>query len=331
MYDRLMFEGVYVFPPTPMRGDGEVDLPRYREHIDWLLDRGIHGLVACGSTGEFAYLTSEERHELASVTVEHASGRAPVLVMGSALSTREGLAHAGHAANIGADGVLVNPQSYFRLSAQQILGLYEALAATAGIPLVLYNAPATTGIDMAPEFVARLALIPGVAGIKESSGNVNRVSQIRRLAPDPFSIFCGHEALALPTLLLGGDGWFSGLANLAPQLCVALYEHAARGDLAEALVLHRRLEPLGNFLQNRQLAAAVKTGLALRDMAMGPPRLPLTPLSEPETDQLRLLMRTLDDELTSIASSPTIAKEAQAQSSRAQTAPRRPRRPKRPK
>jgi 4-hydroxy-tetrahydrodipicolinate synthase len=296
------FGGVYAFPATAMREDEEIDLVRYQEHIEWLLDAGVHGLVACGSTGEFAYLTFQERQQIALATVERARGRAPVLVMASALSTRDVLAHVRYAAAIGADGVLVNPQSYFRLNARQIVGLYQAVSSAAGMPVFLYNAPATTGVDMAPELIARLALIPGVAGIKEGSGDVGRVSQIRRLSPDPFAIFCGHEALALPTLMLGGAGWFSALANLVPQLCVALYEHAARGEWEKALVLHRRLEPLGCFLQERQLAAAVKTGLVLRGMSMGAPRQPLTLLSELETDQLRLLLRKLDDDLTPVYS-----------------------------
>src|SRR5665213_2471525 len=108
------FHGVYAFPVTAMREDGEIDFVRYQEHIDWLLDAGVHGIVACGSTGEFAYLTLEERQQLASATIARVAGSVPVLVMSSALSTREVQAHARHAADLGAAGVIVNPQPYFR-------------------------------------------------------------------------------------------------------------------------------------------------------------------------------------------------------------------------
>lgn len=273
-----MLTGVHAFPSTPYHADG-LDLQALQSHLDRLLRAGIHGIVPCGSTGEFAYLSEADRQRVVEATLEAASSRAPVTVMTTALTTAEAIRHARHASTSGAAAQLVNLHSYFPLTEDEAFRHLSAVAEAAPeLPLVVYNSPAVTGFSMSLDFLERLTGLPQLIGIKESSADVNSASKIVGAFGNRLQVVCGHEALALPLLVVGATGWMSALTNLTPAACVALYDAFQAADLSRAIALHKALQPLANFLQDNQLPVAVKSILTQEGKGLGSPMRPLLTL-----------------------------------------------------
>lgn len=283
--DKDLLAGVHAFPYTPLTEEG-LDAPTFRKNLEALLDAGVHGIVPCGSTGEFAYLPDVQRQRAVEVAIEVVGGRVPVTVMTTAHTTAEVVRHAHHAAEAGASAQLVNLHSYFPMTEDQA---YAHLAAAADaapeLPMVVYNSPAVTGFECTIEFLARVADLPQVIGIKESSADVNMASKIVGGLGDRLAVVCGHEALALPLLAIGATGWMSALTNLVPHACVALYEAVRTGELDRARGLHEALQPLANFLQDNQLPVAVKSIAARLGEPASDPIRPLLPLSAAKSEE----------------------------------------------
>lgn len=285
--------GVLAFPCTPVTADGRVDREPYVALLERLLAAGVHGIVPGGSTGEFAYLEEDVRHELVELAVKTVADRVSVTVMTTAHTTAEVVRHAAHAAAAGADAQLLNMHSYFPLTAAEAQAHVAAAAAAApDLPLVVYNSPSVTGVSFTVEQIARLARIPQVVAVKESTADVNFASRLIGACGDRISVLVGHEALALPLLAVGAVGWMSALANLTPQACVALYDAVTTGDLARARALHAGLEPLANYLQDRHLPVVVKAILARTEAPAGDPVPPLLPLDGAEADEAIAVYRT---------------------------------------
>lgn len=275
--------GVLAFPCTPVTDDGRVDTGTYTELLERLLAAGVHGIVPGGSTGEFAYLTEDARREVVEVAVETVSDRVPVTVMTTAHTTAEVIRHAEHAVAVGAAAQLLNMHSYFPLTpAEAHAHVAAAAAAAPNLPLVVYNSPAVTGYSFTVDQIRELAEIPQVVAVKESTADVNFASRLISACGDRVAVLVGHEALALPLLAVGAAGWMSALANLVPEACVALYDAVVAGDLPRARALHAGLEPLANYLQDRQLPVVVKAVLGRTGTPVGNPVPPLLPLAEAE-------------------------------------------------
>jgi 4-hydroxy-tetrahydrodipicolinate synthase len=257
------FPGVYVAVITPFTESDEVDYPRLREHVEWLLSSGIHGLIPTGSCGEYASLSDQERAKVVETIAEATAGRAPVIVGTAAPSTKRAVYWANHAKEVGAAGLMALPPINYRPTKREVFAYYEALARV-NLPIIVYNNPFDTSTDLTPDFLAEL------------SGDVRRIPEIQEKTT--LEIFAGADDLALEGLLAGATGWIAGLTNATPQESVALYNLVVAGKFAEATRLYRRLLPLFRYDSQPILVQTIKYCLELAGRPAGktrPPRLDL--------------------------------------------------------
>ena len=265
---------------TPLHEDGSVDYPTLRQLIDWHIAEGTHCIGVVGTTGESPTVTFEEQFEIIRVAVEQAAGRVPIMAGAGANSTREAIELSEYAKKVGADCTLQVVPYYNKPTQEGIYQHFKAIAETADIPQVLYNVPGRTVADMLPETALRLAGVPGVIGIKEATGNLERAAWLIRQAPKGFSIFSGDDPTAVALMLLGGHGNVSVTANVAPRAMAQMCEAAMAGDAKRAVALHMGVLPLHKHLFTEPNPIPVKWALARMGKAGGALRLPLTPLSE---------------------------------------------------
>jgi 4-hydroxy-tetrahydrodipicolinate synthase len=296
--DKLgLFDGVYPFLATPLRSDTqELDEDRLRSHIDDLISNaGVHGITALGSTGEFALLSEDERKRVAEVTIDAVKGRVPVVIGTAAIATRTAVSLSHHAERAGANGLIVNPQSYWLPTQDELFEHYRAIAKAVSIPIMVYNNPGTTKVDMSPTFIARLAgEFDHFVAVKESSGDIRRIQDILSLTDGKMKVSIGHQSLCLAAFALGASGWTTGIANTIPKLCIRVFDLAARRrDIAKAREIFMQILPLCNFYAEKSLVRAVKAAAELLGKPLGPPRLPLKPLGEADKKVLRGLLAKL--------------------------------------
>ena len=274
---------------TPMLADGAVDYPALRKLIDWHIAQGTDCVCVVGTTGESPTVTVQEHCEIIRVSVAQAAGRVPIMAGCGANPTSEAIELAQFAKSVGANCQLqVVP--YYNKPTQE--GLYQhflAIAKAVDLPMVLYNVPGRTVADMAHETVLRLAHVPGIVGIKEATGNIERAQWLIKEAPPGFSIYSGDDPTAVALMLCGGHGNVSVTANIAPRLMHELCMAALAGDVRGAMAIQMQLLPLhkGLFVEANPIPvkwAAAKMGLCSEAI-----RLPLTPLSE----NLRPALQTL--------------------------------------
>ena len=286
------FRGVYGFPVTPTRDDGErLDEERLRSHLEYLIERGVNGVAVLGSTGAIGSFTDEERRRITNVAVEHVKGRVPVIVGTGALTTSEAVRLSKYAEDNGADGVIVVPITYWPLTDGEIYEHYKAIAAAISIPIVVYNNPWTTGTDIKPPVLARLAEIENIRYVKESSGDVTRVTTIARLTKGTMTVFNGWEPSAFETFMAGADGWFAGMTNVIPRQCVELFDLAVeKRDVLGARDLFRRIHPLCEFVAEKSHVRVAHTALDLMGRPVGPPRRPLRMLGPEDRNRLERML-----------------------------------------
>ena len=290
-----MFEGVLPAIITPFKRNPSMslDVPGLERNIGFLLSRGIHGIVPCGSTGESATLTFEEHEKVIEVTVEKINGKIPVLAGTGSNNTAEAVRLTKAAKDIGADGVLVISPYYNKPNRSGLIKHYEKLA-DLDIPVVMYNVPGRTGQNLEPDLIAELAQHPNIVGIKEASGNIGQISRIiEETQDDDFAVISGDDNITLPILALGGSGVISVAANVDPARMVALYEAMKHGDYQKALVLHYAMSPLFRSMFIDTNPIPVKKAVELAGLAGGPVRLPLDELDTKKTDQLRKIIATI--------------------------------------
>jgi 4-hydroxy-tetrahydrodipicolinate synthase len=240
-----MLRGLMPAMVTPFDEHGEVDLGATEAVVELFLEAGVDGISPLGSTGEFSHLTGEERKRFAEEVTRIVAGRVPLVIGVGAPGTREAVELARHAESVGADSVLVVSPFYWKASEEGLFRHFAAVAESVEIPVVIYNLPMLTGIDLSPSLIARLAAeYPNIIGLKDTVTEYNHVvSVLREIRPvrDDFSVLIGWEDLILPSLLAGVDGSICAFANVAPELFVNLVEAARTGDLAKATRLHRRV------------------------------------------------------------------------------------------
>jgi 4-hydroxy-tetrahydrodipicolinate synthase len=279
------FIGAHTALITPFR-DGEIDEPALRMLVDFQIRHGINGIVPCGTTGEAATMTDAEHDRVVSIVAEQTGGRLPVIAGTGSNDTRSAIAHTLHAARSGADAALVVVPYYNKPTQEGIYRHYAAIADATDLPIVLYNVPGRTGVNMLPDTVVRLAEIPSIIGIKEASGSLDQVSQIAIEAPADFIILSGDDSLTLPIMSVGGRGVISVASNIVPAAVAGLADAALRGDFSTARTFHARLFGLcrAMFLENNP--TAVKTAAAMLGLCTGELRLPLTDLSDFSRRQL---------------------------------------------
>ncbi len=263
---------------TPMGEDGSVDFGALRRLIDWHVAEGTDCIGIVGTTGESPTLTHEEHREVIRSAVEYAAGRVPVMAGAGSNSTREAIELSEYALRVGADCTLQVVPYYNKPTQEGMFQHFKAVAEAVDIPVVLYNVPGRSGADMLPETALRLAEVPGIVGIKEATGNIERAAWLIKQAPKGFSIYSGDDPTAIALMLLGGHGNVSVTANVAPRAMHDLCMAAIAGNARGATEIHLRLLALHKQLFCEPNPIPVKWALARLDRCGGTLRLPLTPL-----------------------------------------------------
>jgi 4-hydroxy-tetrahydrodipicolinate synthase len=286
------FYGVFVALLTPFSPTGRLDEAALRAHIDWLIAAGVHGLIPAGSTGEVMTLDPDEYHRVIAVTVDHVAGRVPVVAGCSANATHHVIANCRAAEDAGADGVMITHPFYSHPTAEELFQHYAQIARAVNLPIVIYNNPGTTGVDASPELFGRLADLPHVEYVKETSGDAARITRIYECSGDMLAVFSGKDDQALDHFACGAVGWISGTSNVVPAQCVALYDLAVgRGDFAAARTLYRELHPFFNYSENSGFGIqAIKASMAIAGRPLGLPRSPLQALPTASLDEVKPLV-----------------------------------------
>ncbi len=276
----MNISGSIVALVTPLHEDGSVDYPTLRALIDWHIAEGTHCIGVVGTTGESPTVSVEEHCEIIRVAVEQSAGRVPIMAGAGANSTREAIELSEYAKKVGADCTLQVVPYYNKPTQEGIYQHFKAIAEAVDIPVMLYNVPGRTVADMTVETTLKLAQVPGVFGIKEATGNLERAAWLIKQAPKGFSIYSGDDPTAVALMLLGGHGNVSVTANVAPRGMAQLCEAAMARDTARAIELHMQLLPLHKHLFVEPNPIPVKWALAKMGKCGGTLRLPLTPLSD---------------------------------------------------
>ena len=265
---------------TPMLDDGSVDYPALRRLIDWHVEEGTACIVVVGTTGESPTVDVAEHCEIIRVAVEHARGRLPIMAGAGGNSTREAIELTKFAREVGADCTLQVVPYYYKPTQEGMVRHFRAIAEAVDLPVVLYNVPGRTVGDLQHDSVLRLARVPGIVGIKEATGNLDRAAWLIKQAPPGFSIYSGDDQTAIALMLLGGHGNISVTANVAPRAMADLCRAAMAGDARRATEIHLRLLALHRQLFAESNPIPVKWALARLGRCGAHLRLPLVGLSE---------------------------------------------------
>ncbi len=277
---------------TPMLADGAVDYPALRKLIDWHIAEGTDCIGVVGTTGESPTVSVEEHCEIIRVSVEQAAGRVPIMAGCGANSTREAINLAQFAKKVGADSQLQVVPYYNKPTQEGQYQHFKAIAEAVDLPVILYNVPGRSVADMAHETVLRLAQVPGIVGIKEATGNIERAQWLIKEAPKDFAIYSGDDPTAVALMLCGGHGNISVTANVAPRLMHELCMAAIAGDIKRTMEIQFKLLPLHKALFVESNPIPVKWAVARMGHSQGAMRLPLTTLTEPSQQMLERVMQS---------------------------------------
>lgn len=283
----MMFTGSMTALVTPFK-NGKVDEDALKEIIDFQIENGTQALVPCGTTGESATLSYEEHNQVVEITVKHTKGRIPVIAGTGSNSTEETIMLTKHAKDAGADACLLIAPYYNRPTQSGLIAHFFKVADTVDIPLVLYNIPGRTGVNIEPETVAKLSEHKNIIAIKEASGNLEQVSRIISLCN--IVVLSGDDALTLPILSVGGKGVISVASNIVPRDVSEMVNAFEKGDIQKARRLHYKLFPLFKILFIETNPAPVKTAMAMMGMIDEEIRLPLVPLKEENKTKLKKVL-----------------------------------------
>lgn len=285
-----MFKGSIVAIVTPFK-KGKFDEKAYGDLIEWHISQGTHGIVPCGTTGEASTLSFEEHYRVIEVAVKAANKRIPVIAGTGANSTDEAIDLTKKAKKLGADGALLVTPYYNKPTQEGLYRHYKAIADAVKIPIVLYNVPSRTAVNMLPSTVARLTECKNIVSIKEATGDMKQVSELIRLCGDRLTVLSGDDFTTLPLLALGGHGAISVTANIAPKDSADMYNAWVNGDIAKARELHYKLEPINYAMFMETNPIPVKTALAMMGKIKEELRLPLCEMSKANKEKLRDILK----------------------------------------
>lgn len=285
-----MFKGSYTALITPFKNGG-IDEKALRDLIDFQVEGGTFGLVPSGTTGESATLTHEEHKKVIAITVDAAKKRVPVIAGTGSNSTEEAIALTRSAKEMGADAALLISPYYNKPSQEGLYQHYRAVAEAVDIPIILYNVPGRTHVNILPETVARLSRIKNIVALKDATGALQQTSDTISLCGEDIVLLSGDDANTLPILSIGGTGVISVTANVAPREVASLFDAFFKGDLAEARKIHYRLLPLHNAMFVETNPLPVKTALALMGRCEESFRLPLCRMSENNRESLKAVLK----------------------------------------
>jgi 4-hydroxy-tetrahydrodipicolinate synthase len=288
-----MFTGCGTALVTPFRRDGSFDEPTFRSLVRRQIDGGINFLVPCGTTGENPTLTRAEQRRVVEITIEQAAGKVPVLAGAGGYNTHEVIEQARAWKVLGVDGILSVAPYYNKPTQEGLFQHYSAIADAVRCPMIVYNVPGRTGVNIEPATIKRLAQVQHIAGVKEASGNINQIGSIINQVPDKFVVLSGDDAITLPTIALGGRGLISVASNQIPAEMTALTQAAMKGDFDGARRMHHRYLPLMeiNFVESSPLP--VKYAMSVMGLLEPVWRLPLVPPAEASKKKIEAVLESL--------------------------------------
>jgi 4-hydroxy-tetrahydrodipicolinate synthase len=287
------YKGIFAVVCTPFQQDGQIDAAALRAHLRWLIDDcKVHAIIPCGSTGEFAFLTPEERKKVVEITLDEVKHQLPVIPGSAACATQEVIDTARTYQKMGVDGVMVVPSYYGSLKQEELYYHFSTLAKNVELPIVVYNNPGTSGSDMMPDLIARLAEFDNIAAIKESTGQMQRVTEIMRLCGDKIEVLCGCDNLSMEMMAVGVEGWVAAPANVVAKQCVDLYDLMVnKKDYVKARELYYVLLPLFDMFEQTGLYVQLaKAGSRMLGRPIGDPRKPLLPPSKEMENDLKVIL-----------------------------------------
>ena len=285
-----MFKGSMVAIVTPFK-NGKVDEKALVDLIEFHIKSGTDVIVPCGTTGESATLSHEEHHRVVEITLKTVNKRVPVIAGSGSNSTEETLSLTQFAKKAGADGVLMITPYYNKPTQEGLYQHFKKVAEAVDIPVVLYNVPGRTGVNMVPSTVARLRSIRNIVWIKEATGDMKQVSELIRLCGREFAVISGDDFTTLPLLHLGGVGAISVTANIVPGDAAAMFDHFFAGRFEDALRVHYKMEPLHNLMFIETNPIPVKTSLALMGRINEEFRLPLCSMADANKEKLKKALK----------------------------------------
>jgi len=285
-----MFKGSMVAIVTPFK-NGKVDEKALGDLIEFHIKSGTDVIVPCGTTGESATLSHEEHHRVVEFTVKTVNGRVPVVAGAGSNSTSETIDLANYAKKAGADGVLLITPYYNKPTQEGLFLHFKKVTDSVDIPVILYNVPGRTGVNMLPATVARLRAIKNIVGIKEATGDLKQISELIRLCGRDFDVISGDDFTTLPMLAIGGVGAISVTTNIIPGDASAMFDAFFAGKMAEALTFHFKMEPLHSLMFIETNPIPVKTSLALMGKIAEEFRLPLCAMAEANKDKLKKALK----------------------------------------
>ena len=284
------FEGSMVAMVTPFR-DGKVDEAKIRELVEFHVKHGTDAIVPCGTTGESPTLSHAEHKRVVEVTIQAAAGRLQVIAGTGSNATAEAIDLTQHAKKAGADGVLMVCPYYNKPTQPGLIAHYQAVAAAVDIPIIMYNIPGRTGVNMLPETVAKLAQVPNIVGIKEASGSLEQMTEVISLCGDRITVLSGDDTLTLPLMAVGGRGVISVIANICPKEVAEITRASLNGDWKRAKEIHLRLFPLCKAMFYETNPIPVKTAMQILGRLNGELRLPLCTMSPSNRDKLEKALK----------------------------------------
>ncbi len=284
-----MFKGSLIPIVTPFK-EGKIDEEGFRDLIEFHITNGTDAIVPCGTTGESATLTHKEHEQLIDLSIEAANHRVPVIAGTGSNSTAEAIKLTAYAKKTGADGALLITPYYNKPTQEGLYNHYKAIAEETELPLILYNVPSRTGVNMLPETVARLSEMPTIVGIKEATGSLRQICDIIHLCGEKCSVFSGDDFTNYPILAVGGKGVISVTANIMPDKIAAMYDAFESGNFDKSRELHYQLLELHNSIFLETNPIPVKTALSLMGKISPEMRPPLSPMSPGNLEKLKKVM-----------------------------------------
>ena len=290
----LVVKGIIPAMVTPLDQDEKLDESGIREVINYLIESGIHGIFVCGSQGESYAFSEDERKRIIELAVDEVNGRVPVYAGTGSTTTKATIDLSRYALDVGADAVTLVTPYFIRPSQDELYMHYKRVAESVDIPVMIYNNPGRTNVNLEAETVKRLAEIDNIVGIKDSSGDLTLTAQYIMECPDDFAVLAGRDSLILATLLYGGKGAVAATANVAPRLVVGIYENFIKGDLEKARELQFKLLPLRLAFSLGTFPVVVKEAMNLLGKPSGPAKGPVSSLPEEKRAKLKSLLEELD-------------------------------------
>lgn len=285
--------GIIAVTVTPFTEKGAIDYATASKHINWLINSGVHGLLPVGATGEFAAFCLEERKEYAAFVMKEVAGRVPVAIGAVSQNVDITIEVAEHAAAIKADSVMILPPPGLHLNQEEIYEYYKHLSAKISIPIMVYNNPGSSGVDIAPETIERIATLPNMVYLKESTGDMSRMTRMTDTVADKFEVLCGCEKLAYESFMMGAKGWVCVFANVAPAQCVSLYDLVVnKQDFDAARKVYQKMLPMLRLIEDTgELWQVVKYAMKQQGIGNGLLRRPRQPISRETREAVDLVLQ----------------------------------------